>query len=236
MPVLGLHFWLPKAHVEARTSGSIVLAGLLLKLGRYGALRILTIILATSLKHFVGIWLLATLVARLMTLRQTDVKKLIAYSRVTHITLIMVVLLRFNKSVFIVVVVLSLAHGWASIGIFKMGGILSHGYFSRLSILLGPEGKLHFLTLLFGLMLISNASIPPMPSFFPEVFIVTSLFSLSAILFSFILMRFIVCYYNVFLFLILSHMKQFEVYVRGFFINSYFRMLMLVTFRLVSIL
>jgi NADH:ubiquinone oxidoreductase subunit 4 (subunit M) len=43
IPVLGIHYWLPKAHVEARTAGSMVLAGLLLKLGRYGGLRIVTL-------------------------------------------------------------------------------------------------------------------------------------------------------------------------------------------------
>jgi len=207
IPVLGFHYWLPKAHVEARTSGSIVLAGLLLKLGSYGLAR-LYFLLYNFACYWVNLWVLMAFLARIITMVQSDIKKYIAYSRVTHITFILLGLLSSNKLVFLRTVLMSLAHGWASIGIFFSGGALRHPIHSRLGAFSMRERALHWALLLTGLLLVSNASIPPMPSFFPELSIVVILRAGSfSIVWLFVLLRLGVCYYNAYLFLWAGQIK-----------------------------
>lgn len=109
LPVLGFHYWLPKAHVEARTSGSMILAGLLLKLGRYGLLRISLVFFVKS--TVAGVFLLIALLSGCVTCRQSDNKKLIAYRRVTHITLLAVAPFGGLKTIMLGAILLSLAHG-----------------------------------------------------------------------------------------------------------------------------
>lgn len=91
MPIFLVHLWLPKAHVEAPVSGSIILAGVLLKLGGYGLIRIFSIILRISVSFNI-FWVVLSLVGgvlvRIVCLRQIDLKALVAYSSVAHMSLV----------------------------------------------------------------------------------------------------------------------------------------------------
>src|SRR6185437_3465680 len=100
IPVLPFHIWLPEAHVEAPTCGSIILAALLLKLGLYGILRFLIPICPDANLYFLPLSctliLISLIYTSLTTLRQTDLKRIIAYSSITHINFAVLGLLIFN--------------------------------------------------------------------------------------------------------------------------------------------
>jgi len=205
-----------KAHVEARTRGSIVLAGMLLKLGRYGAGRVVYIFsIRVGSSYLSSIWIVLASLSGIVTFMQRDLKKLVAYRRVTHITFMLVGILSNIKLTMICIVIVSLSHGWAAIGIFNRAGTLSHSTSSRLGTLVGFESSLFWVVIIVGFILVSNAGIPPIPSFFPEVFIIIRCITSGGYsMIIFIILRIVVCYYNAYLFLWVSHMKA-SIVVRG---------------------
>lgn len=210
MPIMGLHFWLPKAHVEARTRGSMILAGLLLKLGRYGALRVVSMFSMLSIKWTLSYWLFGSIVSRVITFIISDIKKLVAYRSVSHITFMIIAIISSNKLLFLVVLILSLAHGWASMGIFARAGMLRNSSRSRIGVLMSIESKIRGLIILLGILLLSNASLPPFPSFFPELALVGLIsFSINIVIF-FVLLRVVVCYFNTYIFIWFSHKNSWE--------------------------
>lgn len=99
LPIYIFHLWLPKAHVEAPVAGSIILAGVLLKLGGYGLIRVLLIFQKISL-NFSSLWvrisLVGGVVVSLLCLRQVDIKSLIAYSSVVHMRIVLCGLMIFR--------------------------------------------------------------------------------------------------------------------------------------------
>lgn len=136
-PLVPFHIWLPKAHAEAPLAGSIVLAGLILKLAVYGFLRILLPLLPDATSYFTPlvqiIAVISLIYSSLATLRQTDTKALVAYSSIGHIAI--VVLGVFSNTLIGIEgsIILSLAHGFVSPAIFLIfGGILYNRTHSRI--------------------------------------------------------------------------------------------------------
>lgn len=127
IPLYLIHLWLPKAHVEAPVAGSMILAGVLLKLGAYGIIRVYSFIFF-ELKGFslvfASITLVGGVISSLICLRQTDVKALVAYSSVAHISLVILGVTIDTKIALRGMIVVLIAHGLRSSGLFRLVGII----------------------------------------------------------------------------------------------------------------
>nr|YP_010621014.1 NADH dehydrogenase subunit 4 [Periplaneta japonica]WAX39397.1 NADH dehydrogenase subunit 4 [Periplaneta japonica] len=179
MPMFLVHLWLPKAHVEAPVSGSMILAGVLLKLGGYGLLRIFMILMSFfSLFNYiwVSISLIGGIIVSLICMRQTDLKALIAYSSVAHMGIVIGSLMTLNYWGFCGSYILMIAHGLCSSGLFCLANISYERLGSR-SLLIN-KGLMSFMpsmTMWWFLLSSCNMAAPPSLNLLGEISLLNGL-------------------------------------------------------------
>nr|YP_009642127.1 NADH dehydrogenase subunit 4 [Austruca lactea]QBZ78060.1 NADH dehydrogenase subunit 4 [Austruca lactea] len=183
LPMYMFHLWLPKAHVEAPVAGSMILAGVLLKLGGYGLIRILVLFQKVSMKFswlWVSVSLLGGIIVSLMCLRQVDMKSLIAYSSVVHMSIVLCGLVIFSWWGLMGSVVIMVGHGLCSSGLFCLANMVYERVGSR--SLLISKGLLSFMPsmgLWWFLLSVSNMAAPPSLNLLGEINLIVSLVSWS---------------------------------------------------------
>nr|QLA48172.1 NADH dehydrogenase subunit 4 [Sporobolus alterniflorus] len=181
VPMVPVHIWLPEAHVEAPTAGSVILAGILLKLGTYGFLRFSIPMFPEATLCFTPfiytLSAIAIIYTSLTTLRQIDLKKIIAYSSVAHMNLVTIGMFSPNIQGIGGSILLMLSHGLVSSALFLCVGVLYDRHKTRLVRYYGGlvSTMPNFSTIFFFFTL-ANMSLPGTSSFIGEFLILVGAF------------------------------------------------------------
>jgi len=185
VPMWPLHTWLPDAHVEAPTAGSIILAGVLLKLGGYGFLRYSLPLLPDASKSFapivIGLAIVAILYGALVSMVQPDLKKLIAYSSVSHMGYVMLGAFVFNVQGLEGAVFQMISHGITTGALFLLVGVIYERTHDRLIAHMGGlNAKLPRYAAIFGLFTFASIGLPGLSGFIGEFLVVLGAFRFNA--------------------------------------------------------
>nr|YP_009350866.1 NADH dehydrogenase subunit 4 [Pseudacanthotermes militaris]AQP27970.1 NADH dehydrogenase subunit 4 [Pseudacanthotermes militaris] len=183
MPMFMVHLWLPSAHVEAPVSGSMILAGVLLKLGGYGLVRVFPLLFSFGFVFsfvWISLSLIGGFVVSLICMRQTDLSSLIAYSSVAHMSMVIGGIMTLSYWGVCSSYVLMVAHGLCSSGLFCLSNI-SYERFGSRSLLVnsGLMNLMPSMAMWWFLLSACNMAAPPSLNLLGEIGLLSSLVSWS---------------------------------------------------------
>nr|YP_009414905.1 NADH dehydrogenase subunit 4 [Lymantria umbrosa]AST23785.1 NADH dehydrogenase subunit 4 [Lymantria umbrosa] len=215
MPMYFVHLWLPKAHVEAPVSGSMILAGIMLKLGGYGLLRLMIFLQKINFKLnyiFIVISLLGGLYISLKCFCQVDIKSLIAYSSVAHMSMVISGIMIMNYWGFLGSYIMMIGHGLCSSGMFCLANILYERLHSRsLYINKGLMNFMPSMSLWWFLLISSNMAAPPSLNLMGEISLINSSVSWSWIsMIILMLISFFSAGYSLYLYSYIQHGESYS--------------------------
>nr|WMQ77979.1 NADH dehydrogenase subunit 4 [Ericeia subcinerea] len=215
MPMYFVHLWLPKAHVEAPVSGSMILAGIMLKLGGYGLLRLMIFLQQINLKlNYISIVisLVGGFYISLKCFCQVDIKSLIAYSSVAHMSMVISGIMIMNYWGFMGSYIMMIGHGLCSSGMFCLANISYERLHSRsLYINKGMMNFMPSMSLWWFLLMSSNMAAPPSLNLMGEISLINSLLSWSWIsMIMLMLISFFSAGYSLYLYSYVQHGKYYS--------------------------
>lgn len=176
VPIFPFHIWLPEAHVESPTEASVILAAILLKVGLYGFLRFLIPLFPYTTFYYSNFIILLNILSMvytsLVTLRQVDIKRIIAYSSIGHMNVCMIGIVSFDTTSIIGSLLIMIGHGFISGGLFFLIGILYDRFKTKIIYYYsGIYVNMPIYSSMFFFFILSNISMPTTSNFIGELFI-----------------------------------------------------------------
>ena len=184
VPMVPVHLWLPEAHVEAPTAGSVILAGVLLKLGTYGFIRFSLPLFPYASFFFTPLVYTVAIIGIVYTsftaIRQTDFKRIIAYTSIAHMNLVILGIFSFNVIGLEGAIMQSLSHGFVASALFLVIGVVYDRYRTRLVKYYGGLASvMPIYIFVFLFFTLANISFPGTSSFVGEFLILVGSFKVN---------------------------------------------------------
>jgi NADH-quinone oxidoreductase subunit M len=184
VPMWPVHTWLPDAHVQAPTAGSVILAGILLKMGAYGFLRFSLPMLPEASQHFAPLIFvlsaIAVIYASCVAFAQTDMKKLIAYSSIAHMGFVTIGIFTFNQQAIEGALFQMISHGVVSAALFLCVGVLyDRMHTKEISQYGGVVALMPKFALLFMLFTMASIGLPGTSGFVGEMLVIIGTYQVS---------------------------------------------------------